>query len=96
MVELPVPRARLAVLDQQYTGDAERKSATIAYYVSTDPTVSWENLASALYEHEQDRAVIAVKLHLPNEKGKCAHGIEVRVIELHILSTNSSRQCARL
>ena len=68
-MERIVPHARQAVLDQQYTADAERMSATIAYYVSTDPTVSWENLASALYEHEEDKAVIAVKL---NEKGMWA------------------------
>ena len=71
-MEIRIPAARQAVLDQQYTADAERKSATIAYYVSTYPTASWENFASALYEHEQDKAVIAVKLHLPNEKGMWA------------------------
>ena len=71
-MKLFITDARQAVLDQQYTADAERKSATIAYYVSTNPMASWEELASILYEHEQDKAVIAVKLHLPNEKGMWA------------------------
>ena len=71
-MELLIPPARQTVIDQQYTADAERMSATIAYYVNTLPSVSWEDLACALYEHEQDKAVIAVKLHLPNEKGMWA------------------------
>ena len=72
MAILLVPPPRQAVIDQQHSTVVERQSATTEYYVGAKTGASWEHLACVLYMCGEGRALNAVKMYLPNEKGMWA------------------------
>ena len=61
-------------VQRKYLTDVERETAYIDIYVNCNPESSWEELAKALYKHQQVAAVEEVRSYLSprGEPGFCS------------------------
>ena len=67
---LSVPDAILAKIADEYSSNDERISALTSYVVTTLPNITWEDIAAALYEMDEKRAVERVKPYIQRFDGK--------------------------
>ena len=59
-----LPRSILANIDVKCSNDDEKMSALINYVVTIIPSITWEKIAAALYEEDEEKAVERVKPYL--------------------------------
>ena len=71
---LNIPDARLDVIEQTFSSTEEKATALGHYWMNTSLVASWQRLARALYHCGKERAVEAVRKHLP-EKGMQMEGL---------------------
>ena len=67
---LDVPLSKLQEIIQQSSTEREKCLALGDYWVNTDPDVSWEKFAGALYRSEEERALAVTKQYL--QQGMCS------------------------
>ena len=67
---LDVPYSKQQVILQQSSTEREMSLALGDYWVNTDPDASWEGLAGALYQKEEERALAVTKQYL--QQGMCS------------------------
>ena len=67
---LSVPKAILDKIDAECSSDDERISALASYMVTTIPSITWEDIAGALYRMDEERAVERVKPYMQRFDGK--------------------------
>ena len=60
-----VPSPVVRRIEDQYTTETEQSCATWEWWVNTDPSASWMDLALALYHEGEDRALEKVSQYLP-------------------------------
>lgn len=66
---LSVPDTILDKIAVKYPSVNERTSALASYTVNTLPSITWEDIAAALYSWDEERAVERVKLYLQRFDG---------------------------
>ena len=66
-MDVCVPHARLAAIDEKYSTDEERKSAVMKTYVDSYLR-EWQDLAGDLYECGEERALVAAKTYLSGQE----------------------------
>ena len=76
-----VPHAVVQRIKDQYATETERSCATWEWWVNTDPSASWEDLAMALYHRGDDRAVEKVSQYLP--KGTHMESVQTGILTLY-------------
>ena len=62
--ELAVPDSILDKINAEYSSDNEKMSAVINYVVNIIPEITWEKIAAALYEKDEEKAAERVKPYL--------------------------------
>ena len=62
--ELLVPYFILEKINAECSSDDEKMSAVINYVVTIIPDITWEKIAAALYNKDEEKAVEQVKPHL--------------------------------
>ena len=62
--ELSVPQSILNKIDVECSSHGEKMSAVANYVVTTIPGITWETIATALYQWDEERAVDRVKPYL--------------------------------
>ena len=67
---LSVAPAILAKIAVECSSNDERISALASYVVTTVPNVIWEDIATALYSKDEERAVERVKPYIQRFDGK--------------------------
>ena len=63
----PAIRDKIAV---ECSSNDERISALASYVVTTIPNITWEDIATALYNEDEERAVERVKPYIQRFDGK--------------------------
>ena len=58
-------------IQEKYSSDAEKETACIDIYVNCNPYSSWEDIAKALYQHQQVAAVDEVRSYLSPRGEPC-------------------------
>ena len=61
---LIVPDPILNKIDAECSSDDEKMSAVVSYVVTIIPGITWEDIAAALYEEDEEKAVERVKPYL--------------------------------
>ena len=61
---LSVPKPILDKIDVECSSDDEKMSAVVNYVVTIIPDITWEDIAAALYEEDEEKAVERVKPYL--------------------------------
>ena len=61
---LPVPSPILNKIDAECSSDDAKMSAVANYVVTIIPYITWEDIAVALYEEDEEKAVERVKPYL--------------------------------
>ena len=61
---LLVPRSILDEIDAECSSDDEKMSAVINYVVTIIPDITWEMIATTLYQNDEEKAVERVKPYL--------------------------------
>ena len=59
-----MPYHILIKIDDECSSDEEKMSAVINYVVTIIPGITWEDIAAALYEEDEEKAVERVKPYL--------------------------------
>ena len=59
-----MPDPILVKINAECSSDAEKMSAVINYGVTIIPGITWEGIAAALYEEDEEKAVERVKPYL--------------------------------
>ena len=67
---LLVPEAIRHKIAAECSSDDERISALASYVVTTTPSITWEDIAGALYREYEERAVERVKPYIQRFNGK--------------------------
>ena len=62
--ELSVPGSILDKIDVECSSDDEKMSALANYVVTIIPGITWETIATVLYQWDENRAVERVKPYL--------------------------------
>ena len=66
------------VMDQiraspSYSGEDERRTAALQYYLQMVPGASWGRIASILWHLEEHTALKSVRQYLPHQHGECVY-----------------------
>ena len=59
-----VPNSILSKINAEHSSDEEKMSAAINYIVTIIPDITWEKIATSLFEGDEEKAVKRVKPYL--------------------------------
>ena len=76
-----VPHPVVQRIEDQYTTEREKSCAAREWWVNTDPSASWMNLALALYYEGEYGAVEKVSQYLP--KGTHMESVQTGILILY-------------
>lgn len=77
---LGVSESKRDEIKQQLSNEGEKSRQLGEYWVSVDPSASWERLANALYKNGEEKAAVMVKQYLQK-------GIHIRLKLVHVVHT---------
>ena len=69
--DVPDPVRDQITASPSYSGEDERRMASLRYYLQTVPGASWGSIASVLWYKEEHTALETVRQYLPHKHGEC-------------------------